>query len=281
MLFQRKVVCPRCQASRCRESRWLSLEEKRNHQGSTPFRCLDCSYRFLSQERSGFGRGSAISTPLAVFFVGMAIAASIWLTSSANQSVLPPAENSAANDPGIKIAAEGGDAGAQFRLGQALLQDPSRSVENSAHALRWLQMSAENGNTEAMIVLGRLSRSGVGLLQNYSQASKWIQTAADRGNPEGMLELGRLYRDGIGLDKDPVRAYVWFNRASAARNLDAVREREAVARTLTADELKEAQSRSAAQESGGEQASEARTRAEKAIQPQPLSSPSSNVRKSE
>ncbi|MBK7356128.1 tetratricopeptide repeat protein [Propionivibrio sp.] len=195
--------------------------------------------------------------------------------------MLPPAENSAANDPGIKIAAEGGDAGAQFRLGQALLQDPSRSVENSAHALRWLQMSAENGNTEAMIVLGRLSRSGVGLLQNYSQASKWIQTAADRGNPEGMLELGRLYRDGIGLDKDPVRAYVWFNRASAARNLDAVREREAVARTLTADELKEAQSRSAAQESGGEQASEARTRAEKAIQPQPLSSPSSNVRKSE
>ncbi|MBK8400204.1 MAG: sel1 repeat family protein [Propionivibrio sp.] len=61
-----------------------------------------------------------------------------------------------------------------------------------------------------MIVLGRLSRSGVGLLQNYSQASKWIQTAADRGNPRGMLELGRLYRDGIGLDKDPVRAYVWF-----------------------------------------------------------------------
>jgi hypothetical protein len=28
--------------------------------------------------------------------------------------------------------------------------------------------------------------------------------------------------------RDPVQAYVWFNRAAAARNVEAVREREAV-----------------------------------------------------
>ena len=59
-----------------------------------------------------------------------------------------------------------------------------------------------------------------------------------------MLELGRLYRDGIGVDKSLVNAYVWFNRASAARNLDAVHERELIARILTAEELKEAQHQS-------------------------------------
>ena len=59
-----------------------------------------------------------------------------------------------------------------------------------------------------------------------------------------MLELGRLYRDGVGVDKSLIKAYVWFNRASAARNLDAVRERESIARILTVDELKEAQHQS-------------------------------------
>ena len=152
-------------------------------------------------------------------------------------------------DPELRKAAEAGDAGAQFRLGEALLQDPARTPENSANAVRWLGMSAENGNTEAMIVLGRLSRTGVGILQNFGNTAKWIQTAAARGNPVGMLELGRLYRDGVGVEKSLVRAYVWFNRASAARNLDAVRERESIARMLTADELNEAQKQSSAPES--------------------------------
>lgn len=244
MLFQPKVICPRCQSSRCRESRWLSLEEKRNHQESTPFRCLDCSYRFLSRRNAGFNKVLAFSAPIALVSVGLAVAASVWLTTADHQSALSTMAPSADLDLAIKKAAEAGDADAQFRLGNSLLQDPTQSVQNSTNAIRWLQLSAENGNTEAMIVLGRLSRSGVGLLQNYDQASKWIQTAAARGNPVGMLELGRLYRDGVGLDKDPVLAYVWFNRASAARNMDAVREREEVARTLSAEELKKAQTRS-------------------------------------
>jgi TPR repeat protein len=73
--------------------------------------------------------------------------------------------------------------------------------------------------------------------------------AAARGNREGMLELGRLYRDGIGVDRDPVRAYVWFNRAAAAHNIDAVRERENIARTLAPNDLKEGQRLSSAPDS--------------------------------
>ncbi len=107
-----------------------------------------------------------------------------------------------------------------------------------------------------MIVLGRLSRTGVGVLQNFGNTAKCIQTAAARGNSEGMLELGRLYRDGIGMDKDLVRAYVWFNRAAAARNLDAVRERESIARTLAPEELKEAQKQSSAPDSDKDKRSE-------------------------
>ena len=45
------------------------------------------------------------------------------------------------------------------------------AFDGSENALRWLREAAENGNTEAMIVLGRMSRTGVGLLQHYGSCS--------------------------------------------------------------------------------------------------------------
>jgi hypothetical protein len=244
MLFRAKVVCPSCRSSRCRGSRWLSLEEKKNHPDSHPHRCLDCSYRFLSPIDSGFGKNIAISLPAALAVLIFAVGITFWLARPGTPETFAPVESLEALGPEVRQAAEGGDADAQFRLAEALLQVPGRSMEDTKSAVDWLQRSAENGNTEAMIVLGRLSRTGVGVLQNFGHASRWIETAAARGNPEGMLEMGRLYRDGVGVDKDLVLAYVWFNRASAARNLDAVREREAIARSLTSEQLKEAQQQS-------------------------------------
>ena len=161
-----------------------------------------------------------------------------------NDTVIGESSLNAKEDPAIIQAAQNGDPQAQFRLGEALFLDPLRDDQTSAQAVRWLELAAQGGNVDAMILLGRLSRTGVGILQNFAQASKWIHTAAQRGSDEGMLEMGRLYRDGVGVDKDLIQAYVWFNRAAAARNLDAVRERDAVARILTADELREAQRRS-------------------------------------
>lgn len=248
MFFRSKVNCPSCQGSRCRESRWLSLDEKQKFRGSSPYRCLDCSSRFIAKAGPTLS-GLVVSVPIAIFAVILAIAATYWLTQTGSQPGLGAPLDASALEPEITKAAEAGDAGAQFRLGEALLQDPTHTSENAAKAVRWLQQSAENGNTEAMIVLGRLSRTGVGILQNFGQSAKWIETAAARGNPEGMLELGRLYRDGIGVEKDPVRAYVWFNRASAARNLDAVRERDTIASTLTPVELKAAQDQSSVPDS--------------------------------
>lgn len=248
MLFQSKIVCPGCQGTRCRESRWLSLDEKKKYPHNSPYRCLDCSHRFLSTKHSSFSE-KLISAPVAFAVLVFAVGITYWLTRTETPSPLAAPVSVSALEPEIRKAAEAGDAAAQLRLGETLLQDPARTPENSANAVRWLEMSAENGNTEAMIVLGRLSRTGVGILQNFGNTAKWIQTAAARGNPEGMLELGRLYRDGVGVDKDLVRAYVWFNRSSAARNLDAVRERENIARMLTPEELKEAQKQSSAPDS--------------------------------
>lgn len=255
MFFRQKVQCPACQGFRCRESRWRTVEEKRVYPGCVPYRCLDCSHRFLAPQRKQSASLQRISAAAVLVGTIVVFAAASMLTGKD----IPPSDSVATThtllDLGVRKAAEEGDAAAQFRLGEALFHDPARTNETSVQAINWLQRSAENGNTDAMIFLGRLSRTGVGILQDFAQASVWLHTAAQRGSPEGMLELGRLYRDGVGVEKDLVKAYVWFNRAAAARNLDAVREREAIARVLKPDELKDAQRQSAAMPSQGDKAS--------------------------
>jgi hypothetical protein len=218
--------------------------EKQGHPGGRPYRCLDCSHRFISHKSTRFDNVivvSALAVLLAIVLT--AIVTALFFRSAAPPAQHPPAASTAI-DPGDLKAAQGGDAGAQLRVGEALLHVAVREKENSVQAVRWLQLAAENGNTAAMLQLGKLYRSGVGVLQNFDRSAKWIQTAAARGNAEGMLELGRLYRDGIGFEKSPVRAYVWFNRAAAVHNLDAVREREDIARSLTVEDLKKAQNQS-------------------------------------
>lgn len=245
MFLRTKVICPQCQSARCRRSRRHPVVESEGLKRRVWYRCLDCSYRFLSPESFDFGRRLVVSAPIAFLTIVAAVVLTFWLTRPESPSASRKAPL-ASSDPAIIKAAEAGDAKAQFKLGEALLQEPARSPATSEKAYHWLQLAAENGNTEAMILLGRMSRTGVGVLQNFGQAARWIQTAAERGSPEGMLELGRLYRDGIGVEKSPVMAYVWFNRASAAQNMDGVAEREVIARTLTPEDLKEAQRQSVA-----------------------------------
>ncbi len=246
MFITAKISCPSCQGSRCRESRWLSIDEKRGHPDGSPYRCLDCSHRFLARKASFFERDTVVSASWAIFAIVLTAIVTFWWARTGSSSVAPSVAMSTVIDPALLKAAETGDAGAQFKVGEALFNDPAHSNETSAKAVRWLRLAAENGNAEAMVLLGRLSRSGVGILQDFGQSAKWIQTAATRGDSEGMLELGRLYRDGVGVEKDMMQAYIWFNRAAAAHNLDAVREREVVVRQLAPEELKEAQARSSA-----------------------------------
>lgn len=155
-----------------------------------------------------------------------------------------PVSEATAVDPYTLRSAQQGDAEAQFRIARILLADPVPDRKNAAEAFRWLNAAAEQDHTAAMVQLGKLYRSGVGVLQNFGDAAKWIETAAVLGDPEGMHELGRLYRDGVGFDRDPVKAYIWFSRAAAGLNTAAVRDRDDVARGLSEKQLKDAQRKS-------------------------------------
>ncbi|ENO85923.1 tetratricopeptide repeat protein [Thauera linaloolentis] len=244
--------CPKCASTRCRESRWSSHKEKVDNPDKHPFRCLSCSHRFIAPfgtARQGLGGRHPLLTVAAAAVITIIVVSGIgllWPGGSPEEEAAPTAPQANATSPTMEEAARNGDLEAQFRLGRAALLDTSRGKEGAAEAVSWLKRAATGGHAGAMLQLGKLYRSGVGMPQNYEYAEKWIRTAADAGNSEAMVELGRLYRSGLGVKADSVQAYVWFNRAAAAMNMDGVHERDSIALKLSAAELKAAQAESLA-----------------------------------
>lgn len=249
LLNSTKIQCTHCQSVNVRRSKWVSQAEKKSYPDSSPYRCLDCSKRFIADKDPGHLTEKNLNVTrlflaAALLLGGMVFFVFMLENSNKNQiqQGASTSVSSAENNSTRMKAAEKGDAQAQFELGEALLQTLDGNPEETAVAVRWLRKSAASGNTNAMVALGRLSKTGVGVLQSYAQSLEWIQAAADKGNPEGMLELGRLYRDGVAVSKDAVQAYIWLNRAAAMHNRIAAMERDLIAGTLSAEKLTEAQS---------------------------------------
>ena len=249
------VSCPQCASTRCRESRWSSHNEKADNAGKHPYRCLSCSHRFIADAHlsvNGLGGRSTWLTAAAAAIVISVAAGSVVLlwTDGTPPEQTAPAASVASN--ATLDAARNGELEAQFRVGRAALLDTSRGKEGTAEAVSWLRQAANGGHSGAMLQLGKLYRSGVGVPQNYEYAEKWVRSAADAGNGEAMVELGRFYRSGLGVKADLVKAYYWFNRAAATMNMEGVHERDLIALKLTADELKTAQAESLAAEEPAE-----------------------------
>lgn len=244
-------ACPKCAATSCRESRWLSRSEKAAHPGARPHRCLGCGHRFIvAAPARPRVRAAARALGAAVVLALAGLALFTMPGDDPDEPLLPAAPlagsgGNGAASPGdvdkLRLAAHAGDADAQFRLGRAALLDHSGGRESAETAVRWLRKAAEQKHAEAMLQLGKLYRSGIGLTQNYALAAQWIHAAALTGDSEAMVELGRLYRSGIGVKRDLIQAYVWFNRAAAARNLEGAAERDRIALKLSAEELSLAQ----------------------------------------
>ena len=64
---------------------------------------------------------------------------------------------------------------------------------------------------------------------------------ARAGDGHAQLRLGRLYARGEIVDADPITAYVWLTRAAQQQVGQASAERTAIAATLSAAELDQAE----------------------------------------
>jgi uncharacterized protein len=117
-----------------------------------------------------------------------------------------------------------------------------------ATALRLLRPLAEQGNADALLVVGLLSAKGEGVPQDYAEAMKWFRLAAEQGDADAQYNLGVIYANGEGVPQDYVQAHQWYNLAAsrysasqAAGRNDAVHNRDLVASHMTPEQLAEAQ----------------------------------------
>jgi len=106
--------------------------------------------------------------------------------------------------------AEGGDADAQFNLGQAYRLGRGVPLDLGAAKL-WFERAARSGHVDAETTLGLLT------FQNGDRVTglKWLKAAADQGEPRALLVYGTALFNGDGVPQDRVLAYALVSRAAA------------------------------------------------------------------
>jgi TPR repeat protein len=82
---------------------------------------------------------------------------------------------------------------------------------------------------------------GQGVLQDYAEAVKWYRLAAAQGNSTAQLNLGVMYDNGYGVLQDFAKAHAFYNLAATKGNPNAVKNRDIVAKSMTAQQIADAQ----------------------------------------
>lgn len=137
-------------------------------------------------------------------------------------------------------AADQNYAPAQCRLGECYAQGQG-VPKDDAEAVKWYQKAAEQNSDEAQYKLGTCYDFGMGVPEDAAEAVKWYIKAANQGDLFSEWFLGNDYKNGHGVAIDLVEAYKWLNLASAQGWTMATTDRDALAASMTPDQIAEAQ----------------------------------------
>jgi serine/threonine protein kinase len=163
------------------------------------------------------------------------------------------------------LAAELGDAAAQYRLGMMCLR--GQGVEqNPCQAYAWLHLAARRGNVEGADALddvrdflaqdkfftvdlrrpsalaqakhnvGVAYYNGSGTARDYVEALTWFKEAAEMGLADSRYNLGLMYKNGHGMHRDLVQAYFWLYLAAQQGDNDALAMCKSVAASMSSDQ---------------------------------------------
>ena len=119
----------------------------------------------------------------------------------------PPWEEEAAR--WFRLAAEDGNAQAQYALGTLLLEQ-----RKDREGIDWLQRAARQGNGYAMYRLGKETLLGQVIRKDVDWALRLLQDAAERGCACAQYTLGKLCLEGKEVVRDPELAEYWLREAA-------------------------------------------------------------------
>lgn len=96
-----------------------------------------------------------------------------------------------------------------------------------ATSAKWLRVAAEDGDARAQFLLGNMYRTGKGVAKDHTQAVRLLERSAEQGFVPAQFGLGTMYAKGEGFTRSKLRALAWItlaatSDASAARARDAL-----------------------------------------------------------
>jgi uncharacterized protein len=125
-----------------------------------------------------------------------------------------PQDQITASPPIVDISelqkkAEGGDAAAQFSLGQAY-DFGKGAPQSDDKAYKWYRKAADQDYAPAQNSVGVMYRTGRGIDQNKEEAVRWYFKSARQGDGKAMFNLGTAYYNGDGVPINDIAALAWF-----------------------------------------------------------------------
>lgn len=115
--------------------------------------------------------------------------------------------------------ASSGQSYAEWRIG--VLIDQGKAEGTLEEAVRLFKLSADQGQTEAMVSLGVMHATGRGTPQDFAACLEIYMIAARAGESHGVRGVGVLFHVGQGVEQNTSEAAAWFAASAAQGNEEA------------------------------------------------------------
>lgn len=86
----------------------------------------------------------------------------------------------------------------------------------------WILRGAMLENSECQLELGYKYATGDGVDQNYKIAAEWFQKAAEQGNSIAQRKLGYIYEWGEGVNQNYKIAFKWYTKSANQNNAEGL-----------------------------------------------------------
>jgi TPR repeat protein len=114
----------------------------------------------------------------------------------------------------LTYSAEQGDVEAQLALGKIYLEGTPVVTKDTKKAAAWFLCAEAQHHPSAAYYLGVMSQRGEGRPPNPVEAARWFGVAAKGGSSQAMFLLGNAYRYGQGVPKDEAKAVALYTKAA-------------------------------------------------------------------
>lgn len=120
----------------------------------------------------------------------------------------------------LRQRAQNGEAEAMYLLGFMYLDGEGVTQDLAQTEALWLK-AAEQDFELAAYSLGSFYLHGYGGAPDYKKAVQWYEKAYDLGSVDAGYDLGVMYQNGIGVTKTPTLAQIWLKNAAERGNVNA------------------------------------------------------------